>query len=68
MFFYVKDDILYFGAPVNDQLYTLYKIDVNAEEVISVYKSFDTTRETRLFLFEGNVYLPQADKLIKEAF
>lgn len=68
MFFYVKDDILYFGAPVNNQLYTLYKIDVNAEEVISVYKSFDTTRETRLFLFEGNVYLPQEDKLIKEAF
>ena len=56
MFFYVKDDILYFGAPVNRQEYTLYKIDVNAEEVISVYKSFDTTRETRLFLFEGNVY------------
>jgi uncharacterized secreted protein with C-terminal beta-propeller domain len=68
MFFYVKDDILYFGAPVNRQEYTLYKIDVNAEEVISVYKSFDTTRETRLFLFEGNVYLPQEDKLIKEAF
>ena len=68
MFFYVKDDILYFGAPVNRQEYNLYKIDVNAEEVISVYKSFDTTRETRLFLFEGNVYLPQEDKLIKEAF
>lgn len=68
MFFYVKDDILYFGAPVNRQEYTLYKIDVNAEEVISVYKSFDTTRETRLFLFEGDVYLPQEDKLIKEAF
>ena len=68
MFFYVKDDILYFGAPVNRQEYTLYKIDVNAEEIISVYKSFDTTRETRLFLFEGNVYLPQEDKLIKEAF
>ena len=68
MFFYVKDDILYFGAPVNRQEYNLYKIDVNAEEVISIYKSFDTTRETRLFLFEGNVYLPQEDKLIKEAF
>jgi len=68
MFFYIKDDILYFGAPVNRQEYNLYKIDVNAEEVISVYKSFDTTRETRLFLFEGNVYLPQEDKLIKEAF
>lgn len=68
MFFYIKDDILYFGAPVNRQEYNLYKIDVNAEEVISIYKSFDTTRETRLFLFEGNVYLPQEDKLIKEAF
>ena len=68
MFFYVKDDILYFGAPVNRKEYNLYKIDVNAEEVISIYKSFDTTRETRLFLFEGNVYLPQEDKLIKEAF
>ena len=68
MFFYIKDDILYFGAPVNRQEYNLYKIDVNSEEVISIYKSFDTTRETRLFLFEGNVYLPQEDKLIKEAF
>lgn len=68
MFFYIKDDILYFGVPFNFEYYTLYKIDVKSENVIEEYKVIDTTTETRLFLYEGKLYLPQTDKLIIQSF
>lgn len=64
MFFYIKGDILYFGAPYSKSKYVLYKIDVKAENVIEKYQEFTTNTETRLFLYEGKYYLPQEDKLI----
>lgn len=68
MFFYLKDDILYFGAPFNEGEYVLYKIDVTKDEPIVVQIEIETTTETRLFLYEGKIYLPQINKLIVEDF
>ena len=65
MFFYLYQDILYVGAPHRDDVYILYKVDVsNEDNVISQYKLIQTTKETRLFLYEGKLYLPQPEELL----
>ena len=68
MFFYQKGDIIYFGAPFSANYYILYKIDVKAEEPIVKHLTIETETETRVFLYEGKLYLPQEDKLIIEDF
>ena len=68
MFFYQKGDIIYFGAPFSENYYILYKIDVKAEEPIVKHLTIETKTETRVFLYEGKLYLPQEDKLIIEDF
>lgn len=68
MFFYLDNEYFYIGAPMNGTLYKIFIVDVNSSTVIEEYKSIETEGETRLFLYQGKVYLPQKDKLIIEDF
>ena len=36
--FYFVDDVLYFGSPITDNTYSIFKIDVKEENPISLYK------------------------------
>ena len=70
LFWYVNenDNCLYVGKSIKYNKYQLYKIDVLSEEVFTLYKDIETQDITRMFLYNGYMYLPQTDKVIIEAF
>ena len=69
MFFYECSNLLYIGAPYNDNKYVLYVVDVsNIDNVISEYKVFETDYESRMFLIDGNIYIPKVNNLIVDTF
>ena len=63
---------LYFGIGSNsgEDKYTILRINVNAdlevEQVCDEYKVIEIESNTRCFYIDGNIYLPQLDKLIIE--
>ena len=69
-FFYQDTKYLYFGIGSNsgENKYTILRINVNAdlevEQVCDEYKVIEIESNTRCFYIDGNIYLPQLDKLI----
>ena len=59
--FYIEDDDIYFGTPVNDNIYTIFKIDLKEEQPISVYKEYKYNNNSdsnylRCFLVDSKLY------------
>jgi len=59
-FFYTKDDIFYFGTPITEEKYFIFKIDVNNDtSPISLYKEYkykNTSNSLRCFLVNSKLY------------
>ncbi|MBQ9449498.1 MAG: beta-propeller domain-containing protein [Acholeplasmatales bacterium] len=66
LWFFNYENILYFGVSLTPKDYVIFKIDVNGEDVTTLYKNYVTDNETRLFLFNGVIYVPTPTKLIIE--
>lgn len=61
-----NDNILYLGVSLSEENYAIFKIDVENDKVISLYKDYKVDGETRLFLYNGKIYIPTSTKLIAE--
>ena len=66
LWFFNYENILYFGVSLTPKDYVIFKIDVNGEDVTTLYKNYVTDNETRLFLYNGIIYVPTPTKLIIE--
>ncbi|MBR4496599.1 MAG: hypothetical protein IKP12_05665, partial [Acholeplasmatales bacterium] len=67
-FFYVKDDIIYFGSQLGDGSYYMFKIDLESDELFTVYDTYisdedcvtsfkwDTITYLRCFLINNKLY------------
>ena len=67
-FFYVKDDIIYFGSQLGDGSYYMFKIDVESDELFTVYDKYETKKSCvliyedyiitylRCYLIENKLY------------
>ncbi|MDE6661088.1 MAG: beta-propeller domain-containing protein [Anaeroplasmataceae bacterium] len=72
LFIYVDDSYLYLGAQVAYNAYLVFKIDVEAEDVITIDKEIklkDTAYNfSRLFLVENKIYVTNSDAVIVDDF
>jgi len=68
LFIYNTNDYLYVGKSISTDKYLLMKIDVNSDEVFSVYKDIETNNLTRLFLINDKIYIPNGENIIIEEF
>ena len=67
-FFYVKDDIIYFGSQLGDVSYYMFKIDVESDELFTVYDKYESKKSCvriykdyiitylRCYLIENKLY------------
>jgi uncharacterized secreted protein with C-terminal beta-propeller domain len=67
-FFYVKDDIIYFGSQLGDVSYYMFKIDVESDELFTVYDKYESNKSCvriykdyimtylRCYLIENKLY------------
>ncbi len=63
LFFYNNDNELYFGFSGYDNYYLL-KINPEEDKVINIINKIEIKDESRLFLYNGYVYIPDSDNLI----
>ncbi|MDE6407366.1 MAG: beta-propeller domain-containing protein [Anaeroplasmataceae bacterium] len=72
LFIYNAGNHLYLGAMVAFDAYLIFKIDVNAENVVTIYKEIELksnkANSSRLFLIENKIYLTDRDKVLVENF
>lgn len=60
LFVYEKDGILYLGSKIEKDKYYIFKIDVNSEDVIDVFISFEFNKDyvdSRCYLINEKLYL-----------
>ena len=71
LFVYNDEENLYLGFKVTNHDYYIFKIDVDASEVVSIYKkvSFDKGfANSRCYLIDGTIYITTFDDLYIEKF
>ncbi|MDE7213560.1 MAG: beta-propeller domain-containing protein [Anaeroplasmataceae bacterium] len=72
LFIYVDDSYLYLGAQVAYDAYLVFKIDVEAEDVVTIYKEIklkgEKYKSSRLFLVDNKIYLTNCDLIMVDDF
>ena len=65
LFIYNDDINIYLGTNVDYNSYVIFKIDVtNPDKVVSIYMDIEVNYETRCFLVEGKLLIPNIESLI----
>ena len=65
---YNDGESLYLGGAVSYNYYYIFKIDPNAENVVTVYKSYETLDETRMFIINSKILIPNGEEMIIDDF
>ncbi|MCM1556811.1 MAG: beta-propeller domain-containing protein [Anaeroplasma bactoclasticum] len=72
LFIYNDESFLYLGAMVAYDAYLIFKIDVESENIVTIYKEFKLQAEkfnfSRVFLVDNKIYLTECDKVIVDNF
>ena len=71
LFIYNDNTNLYIGLNVSPSKYIIFKVDVKAESVVSIYKQIeldDKFTDSRCYLINGNIYITEYKKLYIESF
>ncbi|MDE5856258.1 MAG: beta-propeller domain-containing protein, partial [Anaeroplasmataceae bacterium] len=72
LFIYEDGRNLYLGAHVAYNAYLIFKIDVESENVVTIYKEIklngELRNDSRLFLIENRLYITDCDKVIVDIF
>ena len=71
LFIYNDGENLYLGVSLTQKAYYIFKIDVDAENVVSIYKTVTHKNEfidSRCYLINGYMYVTQGETVHKEEF
>ena len=71
LFIYNDGENLYLGVGLTPTDYYIFMIDVDAENVVSIYKTITHSTsfiDSRCYLINGYIYVTQGEKVHKEAF
>lgn len=66
LFIYQDDGKLYLGWKVDERKYYIFKVDVDAEKVVSIYKEIDMQQRylySRCYMISGKLYITDYDEL-----
>ena len=64
LFIYSDGVCLYLGVNLSNKNYTIFKIDVSAGDVVSIFKEFETDFNSRCFLIDGKLLITCEEELI----
>ena len=71
LFIYNDGENLFLGVSLTEKAYYIFKIDVDAENVVSIYKTVTHKNEfidSRCYLVNGYMYVTQGETVHKEEF
>lgn len=71
LFIYNDGENLFLGVSLTEKAYYIFKIDVDAENVVSIYKTVTHTNgfiDSRCYLINGYMYVTQGETVHKEEF
>lgn len=71
LFIYNDGENLYLGVSLTEKAYYIFKVDVDAENVVSIYKTVTHKNEfidSRCYLVNGYMYVTQGETVHKEEF
>ena len=71
LFIYNDSVDLYLGIKASSKDYFIFKIDVDSDSVVSIYKhiTFDSSYEySRCYLIDGTLYITGYNEIVLESF
>lgn len=72
LFIYNDDTYLYLGTQVAYDTYLIFKIDVETEDIVTIYKEIKlhnvNQNYSRLFMIENKIYVTDCDRVIVDDF